>query len=503
MAAPQYNTEVLRRLLMGPMGLPPGGMQAPGAIPGVMPRSVQTSPMGPGQLMPGNTGVGALGPVRDPASVAGQTNQQIATLTPPQVPSLGDFAVGDDEEEADAPVNDLEPITVLGGGDEGQKLGLLDNGDAAAAPGLLNQPEAGPGLLSRGGGFRNFLSDNSDALIMAGAGMMSGGLGSGRGFAGFARGAESDTKRKDRRTSKEALDALLPSLGNLSPEMQAYLQANPEAAQAVIAQSLKANEPASTDDLKEYAFYRQQAIQAGEEPMPFMDFVQANRRAGATSNNVTVNGNRFGTIPPGYQLIEDPATGTTRMEPIQGSPAAREATAAAAQAQTRTDQRQRSGDAVLSSIKEARELAANSSTFNPAVGFGAEWAAENIGGSNAADMAGLINTIGANIAFDRLDQMRAASPTGGALGNITERELAFLRDTMGSLAQSQSRAQFLRRLDDIEKAYSEILRKAAAYPNASQFGFDGSAAPEQQVALPEGVTEEEQSAPDADPLGIR
>jgi hypothetical protein len=38
--------------------------------------------------------------------------------------------------------------------------------------------------------------------------------------------------------------------------------------------------------------------------------------------------------------------------------------------------------------------------------------------------------------------MREASPTGGALGSISESELGLLKATLGSLRQSQSQEQF-------------------------------------------------------------
>jgi hypothetical protein len=43
--------------------------------------------------------------------------------------------------------------------------------------------------------------------------------------------------------------------------------------------------------------------------------------------------------------------------------------------------------------------------------------------------------------------MRNNSPTGGALGSVTERELALLQATWGSLQQSQSKEQFEANLD--------------------------------------------------------
>jgi hypothetical protein len=46
-------------------------------------------------------------------------------------------------------------------------------------------------------------------------------------------------------------------------------------------------------------------------------------------------------------------------------------------------------------------------------------------GTEARSVNNNLDTVKALIGFDALARMRAASPTGGALGAITERELAF------------------------------------------------------------------------------
>jgi hypothetical protein len=56
----------------------------------------------------------------------------------------------------------------------------------------------------------------------------------------------------------------------------------------------------------------------------------------------------------------------------------------------------------------------------------------------AGQLESLLETIQANVGFDKLQAMREASPTGGALGSVTERELAFLQAVFGSLRQDTS-----------------------------------------------------------------
>lgn len=109
---------------------------------------------------------------------------------------------------------------------------------------------------------------------------------------------------------------------------------------------------------------------------------------------------------------------------------------------------------VISKAQEAKRLSEN--WF--ATGFGASQA-KSMGGSSAADVAALLDTIGSSVAFDRLSRMRAESPTGGALGNVTERELDLLKSTIASLSQTQSDEQFRRAMDDVIAAYQRVLDK--------------------------------------------
>ena len=68
-------------------------------------------------------------------------------------------------------------------------------------------------------------------------------------------------------------------------------------------------------------------------------------------------------------------------------------------------------------------------------------------GTPAYDLGRTLDTLLASAGFETLAEMRANSPTGGALGSVTERELALLQATWGSLQQAQSKEQFETNLD--------------------------------------------------------
>ena len=73
-----------------------------------------------------------------------------------------------------------------------------------------------------------------------------------------------------------------------------------------------------------------------------------------------------------------------------------------------------------------------------------------IGMTAPVDLEGALNTIKSNLGFDRLTQMRAESPTGGALGNVSDRELQLLTSTVQSLDQRQSPATLKKNLEIIK-----------------------------------------------------
>jgi hypothetical protein len=87
----------------------------------------------------------------------------------------------------------------------------------------------------------------------------------------------------------------------------------------------------------------------------------------------------------------------------------------------------------------------------------------NIAGTPAHDLEKTLVAIQANLGFETLQQMRDNSPTGGALGNVTERELEFLQSAWGSLAQSQSPGQFrenLIKLKQVKQRFAALKRQA-------------------------------------------
>jgi hypothetical protein len=189
---------------------------------------------------------------------------------------------------------------------------------------------------------------------------------------------------------------------------------------------------------------------------------------------VTVNlPPQIGSIPPDYRMTYD-GNKPVAMEVIPGSKTARELEAAAGKGAMMAESMIRSSSIVQEDVKALRNAIKKQKIVDPVTGVTGE-IASGVAGSARKSAEGLVRTIQANIGFDRLNQMRAESPTGGALGNITEQELRFLQSVLGSIDLNQKDADIIRNLDRLEKIYAGIIKKAAAYPNASKFGFGGGA----------------------------
>lgn len=82
-------------------------------------------------------------------------------------------------------------------------------------------------------------------------------------------------------------------------------------------------------------------------------------------------------------------------------------------------------------------------------------------GTNAQDLKSTIDTIKGNLAFQQLTEMRRASPTGGALGQIAVRELELLEQAVSSLDPQQSEDRLRANLAEVKTHYQNWLNTVA------------------------------------------
>lgn len=75
-------------------------------------------------------------------------------------------------------------------------------------------------------------------------------------------------------------------------------------------------------------------------------------------------------------------------------------------------------------------------------------------GSPSYNLRKRIETVKANIGFDRLQQMRDASPTGGALGQVAVQELNALQNSITALDPALGDDELIAALDKVERHYT-------------------------------------------------
>jgi hypothetical protein len=113
---------------------------------------------------------------------------------------------------------------------------------------------------------------------------------------------------------------------------------------------------------------------------------------------------------------------------------------------------------VIDDVTAAKSLV--SGTTTGLVGAGSSF----VPGTDAYNLKQRLLTIKANLGFDRLQQMRDASPTGGALGQVAVQELQALQATVGSLELGQTRQELQKNLDKIELHYNNWLNAVGGTP---------------------------------------
>lgn len=214
-----------------------------------------------------------------------------------------------------------------------------------------------------------------------------------------------------------------------------------------------------TADIKNYEYAINNGFQGS-----FADYQQQVKRAGAT----TVDARQMGNIPPGYQVQYNEQGQPISMSPIPGSPDFIKAQREREAFEKGKISQDRTSKVVTEDIDRAVDLIDRSPFTTTGV---AGSALSKIGGTLSNDVNQLITTIKANAGFDRLQAMRDASPTGGALGAVSERELTYLQSTIGSLDQSQTKEQLIRNLKRVRKAYADIIDGPQDQSNSSDAGW--------------------------------
>lgn len=174
-----------------------------------------------------------------------------------------------------------------------------------------------------------------------------------------------------------------------------------------------------------------------------------------------------GNLPPGYRAVRDANGNLERVEPIPGSKAEREANDLA-EKKTKADRIKGEVGTTVGNALDDIDRLMKSATLPTTGAMGARVA--GIPGTAAYDIAQALTTIGANISFAQLQQMREASPTGGALGAVSDNEQKLLQNSYAALSQSQSEEQFKTNLGRVRATFERIVHGRALTPQERKTG---------------------------------
>lgn len=182
-------------------------------------------------------------------------------------------------------------------------------------------------------------------------------------------------------------------------------------------------------------------------------------------------------IPKGLNPGEEPAVRAEQEAAVQNERRLSDLRVSYPKARSRVRMiKNRREKIVLPAIDKAIEMV-SAATTGPAGAL--TWVA----GAPPRDLQETLRPVKSNIGFDQLQQLRADSPTGGAVGNVSDFENRELQAVLGSLDQMQSPTQLLGNLNsirefltlntnDLDEAlqmdYAEILNKRQQETNDSE-----------------------------------
>lgn len=267
--------------------------------------------------------------------------------------------------------------------------------------------------------------------------------------------------------SGSSADAISAALLNPAAEWATPQQSG--IAEALFNNELRQSDPAYQLDLA----YKQAQIDQLNAPQPVdptsaiqnyeyligrgVDPAQAETMAfGAAGTTI----NNMGNIPAGYEVFQDPTSGSTQMRAIPGGPAALAEEAAAAEQQAlaakgeNASGRKDLATEIITGAANKARTALTSGGMTTGVGGAVAGVFPE---SQAAELRRQIDVLKANATIENLTAMRQASPTGGALGSVTEKEGAMLAAASGAIDPNATFEQVSAAIDNYERTLLQVV----------------------------------------------
>lgn len=217
----------------------------------------------------------------------------------------------------------------------------------------------------------------------------------------------------------------------------------------------------ATNDQKDYEKAMLQL--PPEKRVTFNDWLLQGKKAGATTINTGPTGIDYGKPEAGYAWkrdkdgnVETGEGGAPIQIPIIGGSAEKAAKDAESSAGVANKTRETVKSIVTENIDEAlAQVDREKGDLVGSTGWGG--LLTGVPTSDAKRMSNILATIKANIGFDKLSEMRAASKTGAALGPVSDFENELLQATLGSLDQTQDARDLVRNLRRVKRIYEGVI----------------------------------------------
>jgi len=189
---------------------------------------------------------------------------------------------------------------------------------------------------------------------------------------------------------------------------------------------------------------------------------------GAAFDKMVPTLQRLGIDPNSFpemrqSVIDDPGlldnlhatlTGETRAErATQYKP--RKTANDAEKIQRRQELRDRGARTVLRNVQRLEDQI--NEGFIPVTGGMGTQLMQSIPGSPMRRAAGWVQTLEARLSFDELQAMREASPTGGALGQVSNYEIDLLKSALENLDMARDKQTVLESLQVVKMSYLDIM----------------------------------------------
>ena len=274
---------------------------------------------------------------------------------------------------------------------------------------------------------------------------------------GLQYGGTMQAENRKTQQAQAQRNKTLEYLQQNNPELAALMEAGMSGSEA-LGLAYKAQQPPQaekpTSAIQNYNFAREQGYDGS-----FVDWQTAQKKAGA--HNVTVNNQNpmpgLSKLGEGMSYLYNPdgsvktdERGIPMSAPIQGTKAG----IAAEEAERKRVLAEGNADTATRIITSAASRAREAAGQRALGGFGQSIVQMNPY-TDSAEVARQVEVLKSNAKVENLTAMRAASPTGGALGSVTEKEAQMLADKSGALDPSSP--NFARDLDDYELSLLQVI----------------------------------------------